>query len=250
MERGSNWGQDGPVTDVRQRPERRSDALTKPRIVGAAIALLDAGGADALTFRALAADLSTGPGALYHHVANKGELLSAAAVEVMTEVLAEAGSADPTASIRAVTAALFDAIAGHPWLGSQLVAAPWQPAVLQLFDRLGSEVTALGVPEAAQFDAASALVHHILGVASQYDASQYLDQTQTDRPGFIKSSTSPMVEPDIGRYPFLVRIEQQLVEHDDRQQFQAGIEIVLTGIATLRSTPSAGEPSTTPAAGS
>lgn len=234
MEHGSKVCQDGSVTDLRPRPERRSDALTKARIVDTAIAILDAGGVDALTFRALAADLSTGAGALYHHVANKGELLSAAAAEMMTAVLADAGHADPAASIRSVTTGVFDAITTHPWLGSQLVAAPWQPAVLQLFDRIGSEVTALGVPEAAQFDAASALVHHILGVASQYDAGQHLDRAAADRSGFIESSASPLVGPDSGRYPFLVRIERQLVEHDDRQQFHAGIEIILTGIAALR----------------
>lgn len=222
------------MTEVRQRSERRTDALTKLRIVEAAIALLDTGGAEALTFRALAANLATGAGALYHHVANKGELLSAAASKMMTDVLTAAGSADPVASIRAVTAGVFDVITAHPWLGSQLVAAPWQPAVLQLFDRIGSEVTALGVPEPAQFDAASAILHHVLGVASQYDAGQHLAQAQADRSGFIESSTSRLVGPDNGRYPFLVRIEQQLVEHDDRQQFHAGVEIILAGIETLR----------------
>ncbi len=233
MEHGSNMCQDGSVTDRRPRPERRSDALTKARIVDAAIAILDAGGADALTFRALAADLSTGAGALYHHVANKGELLTAAAAEMMTAILADTGHADPSASIRAVTTGVFDAVTSHPWLGSQLVAAPWQPAVLQLFDRIGSEVTALGVPEAAQFDAASALVHHVLGVASQYDAGQHLDRAGADRLGFIETSAAPLVAPDSGRYPFLVRTEKQLIHHDDREQFRAGIEIILAGISTL-----------------
>lgn len=219
---------------MRRRQERRSDALTKARIVAAAIALLDAGGIEALTFRALAADLATGAGALYHHVANKSELLSAAAAAMMTEILGAVASADPATSIRDATDGVFDAITAHPWLGSQLTAAPWQPAVLQLFDRIGSEVSALGVPERAQFDAASALVHHVLGVASQYDAGQYLDQAQGDRPGFIQSSTSPLVGPDRSGFPFLARIEQQLVEHDDRQQFRAGIEIILTGIDALR----------------
>jgi hypothetical protein len=39
---------------------------------------------------------------------------------------------------------------------------------------VGLAITALGVPERLQFDAASALVHHVLGVASQYDASRQL----------------------------------------------------------------------------
>lgn len=241
MERCSRLCQDGAVTDARQRPERRPDALTKTRIVETAIGILDTGGTEALTFRALAADLSTGAGALYHHVAGKGELLSAAASWMMTEVLAHAGDADPAASIRAVTAGVFDAISTHPWLGTQLTAAPWQPAVLQLFDRIGSEVTALGVPARAQFDAASALVHHVLGVASQHDASRHLGVVDADRPAFIESATSPLVGPDGGRYPFLARIEQQLVEHDDGQQFRAGIEIILSGIEALGRTPPTGE---------
>ncbi|GAA1938738.1 hypothetical protein GCM10009754_02190 [Amycolatopsis minnesotensis] len=39
--------------------------------------LLDAGGEGGLTFRALTERLATGPGAIYWHAANKGELLGA-----------------------------------------------------------------------------------------------------------------------------------------------------------------------------
>ena len=128
---------------------------------------------------------------------------------------------------------MFDAISTHPWLGTQLVAAPWQPAVLQLFDRLGFELTALGVPERSQFDAASALVHHVLGVASQYDAGLRLAGINMSRTAFLKSATSPLVHSE-RRYPFLTRIGQDLGDHDDRAQFQAGIEIILMGIEALR----------------
>ena len=44
----------------------------------AAIEILDAEGADGLTFRALAARLTTGSGAIYWHVADKDALLAAA----------------------------------------------------------------------------------------------------------------------------------------------------------------------------
>ena len=217
-----------------QRAERRSDALTKARIVDAAVALLDEGGTDALTFRALAGVLATGAGALYHHVASKGELLAEAASSAMAEVLAESSGPDPARSVRAVLAAVFDAITARSWLGTQLVAAPWQPAVLQLFDRVGSDLTALGVPERSQFDAASALVHHVLGVAGQYDATRRLADVAPSRPAFLRSATSPLLGAGAERYPFLARVGQDLVDHDDREQFRAGIEIILTGIETLR----------------
>src|ERR1700761_2111728 len=74
-----------------QRPERRTDALSKARIVEAAIEILDRDGEGALTFRALAARLATGSGALYWHVANKGDLLAATTSDVITRVMAGGG---------------------------------------------------------------------------------------------------------------------------------------------------------------
>src|SRR6201995_3799497 len=70
-----------------QRTERRTDALSKERIVEAAIEILDADGESALTFRALAARLATGSGAIYWHVADKRALLAAAADQVVAGVM-------------------------------------------------------------------------------------------------------------------------------------------------------------------
>ena len=74
--------QNGAVTKAKrvQRTQRRTDALSKERIIETAIEILDTEGESALTFRALAARLATGSGAIYWHVANKDELLAAADV--------------------------------------------------------------------------------------------------------------------------------------------------------------------------
>ena len=72
-----------------QRTERRADALSKERIVEAAIEILDADGESALTFRALAARLATGSGAIYWHVANKDDLLAATTDDVIARVMTE-----------------------------------------------------------------------------------------------------------------------------------------------------------------
>src|SRR5512142_2964988 len=75
------------------RIARRTEALSRERIVAAAIDILDDGGEGALTVRALAARLATGSGAIYWHVADKNELLAAAADEVIARVItAVAGS--------------------------------------------------------------------------------------------------------------------------------------------------------------
>ena len=78
------------VMTTRQRAKRRADALSKERIVEAAIEILDTDGEGALTFRALTARLATGSGALYWHVANKNELLTAATDDVIGRVKIDA----------------------------------------------------------------------------------------------------------------------------------------------------------------
>ncbi|HXO25664.1 MAG TPA: TetR family transcriptional regulator, partial [Streptosporangiaceae bacterium] len=100
-----------------QRTERRADALSKARIVAAAIDILDADGESALTFRALAARLATGSGALYWHVADKNDLLAAATDDIVARVMsAVVGGAEPREAIRAIALGVFDAIDAHPWV--------------------------------------------------------------------------------------------------------------------------------------
>ncbi|MGA1837194.1 helix-turn-helix domain-containing protein [Herbiconiux sp. 11R-BC] len=212
------------------RADRRTVALSKSQIVDAAVRMLDAGGVRALTFRDLAAQLSTGAGALYHHVSSKDELLEAAASSVMESVLVDADRDGPGQGVRTVMMGVFDTIAAHPWVGTQLAAAPWQPAVLLLFERVGSELDELGAPEAAQFDGASVLVQYLVGVASQFDAATRLTGMEMGRPAFLKAATSDARQTAGSRLSFLDRISRRLAEHDDRDQFRAGVEIILAGI--------------------
>ncbi len=88
------------------RTDRRTEALSKERIVEAAIGILDAAGEDGLTFRTLAARLATGSGAIYWHVADKNELLAAAADHVVARATGRAADgADPRGAIRALAPA-------------------------------------------------------------------------------------------------------------------------------------------------
>jgi AcrR family transcriptional regulator len=224
-----------PMATGTERTERRADALSKERIVEAAIEILDADGEGALTFRALAARLATGSGAIYHHVAGKNELLAAAAADVIARVMnAEVGGAEPRAAIRAIALGVFDAIDGHPWVGAQLSREPWQPAVLQIFERVGEQLQALGVPERAQFDCASALENYVLGLAGQYAAAARLIPRETDRSAFLGTVAARWARLVPAEYPFVRQMAARLPEHDDREQFLAGIDLILVGIAAVR----------------
>ena len=217
--------------------QRREDALSRQRIVDAAVALLDAAGAEGLTFRALATQLKTGPGAIYWHVANKNELLIAATDAVLARAMS-AGHPDhpghpPEQAIRAVAVGVFDAIDAHPWAGTQLALAPAEPVMLRIFESLGQQVQALGVPAAAQFTATSALLNYILGVAGQNAATARAVDPATNRTEFLGRAASAWAGLDPAEYPFTRTVADQLRDHDDRAQFLDGVDLILTGIAAL-----------------
>jgi AcrR family transcriptional regulator len=235
-----------------RRAQRRTEGLSRQRIVEAAVELLDAAGEDGLTFRALTEHLVTGPGAIYWHVANKGELLGAATDAVVAAALAigPAGSpAAPQDEIRAVALGLYDAIEEHPWLATQLATqlsrSPGGSVTPRIFESVGRAVRALGVPEDGWFTPASVLVHYILGAAGQNAANTANARTlgpDVDRAEFLDAVSKAWEQLDPDEYPLTRTVAQQVREHDDREQFLAGIDLVLAGIAALHLPSGPGQP--------
>ncbi|WP_405820279.1 TetR/AcrR family transcriptional regulator [Streptomyces sp. NBC_01390] len=219
-----------------RRPERREEPLSRERIVEAAIALLDETGEGGLTFRALARRLATGPGAIYWHVTGKDELLAAATDAVVTDAMvdAEATAATPGSSpveaVRALAVGVFDAIDVHPWIGTQLARAPAQSPLLRVFEHLGRQVQALGVPHAAQFTAASALLNYILGVGGQNAANARHHRPGDTRTEFLGTVSDSWANLDPEEYAFTRGVAEQLRDHDDREEFLAGIDLIVAGI--------------------
>ena len=217
------------------RSERRTEPLSREQIVATAIAILDEGGADALTFRTLAARLATGSGAIYWHVADKQTLLTAAADQLVAQAIAHAsGGASPSEAIRVLALGVFDTIDAHPWVGAQLAGDPWQHAVLRILEGVGAQVMALGIPEQARFNAATALLSFILGLAGQYAVGSSRLGGQMDRTTLLTEVAARWSQLDPIEYPFVRQVAVQLPGHDDRQQFLAGVDLILAGIERSR----------------
>jgi AcrR family transcriptional regulator len=210
------------------------DALSAERIVEAAIGILDRDGVNGLTFRTLASCLETGSGAIYWHVADKQTLLAAATDHVIAGVIAAvATQSAPHDTIRAVALGVFDAIEAHPWIGAQLSSDPWQRASLRILERIGGEVQAIGIPEHALFNAVSALMNCILGVAAQHAAASRLPR-DTERSDHLAAIAAGWAQLDPVEYAFVRRLATQLPGHDDRAQFLAGVDLVLVGVDSIR----------------
>jgi AcrR family transcriptional regulator len=209
--------------------------LSRDVIVKAATGILDAEGEDALTLRALTVRLNTGYGAIYHHVADRSDLLAAATDDVIADVVSGlAAGAEPQPALRAIALGLFDAIDAHPWVGAQLNREPWRPALLDLYEAISGHLQALNVPEPAVPDSAGVLVNYILGVAGQNAANaRALASSQLDRSAFLAAVADRWAQLDPARYPSVYRARAHLREHDDRQQFLAGVDLILAGIETV-----------------
>ncbi len=218
------------------RAPRRTDSLSRELIIQTAIEILDSGGEKALTLRALTVRLSTGYGAIYHHVADKSDLLATATDDVITGLLSGAvADADPRTALRDLALGLFDAIDAHPWVGAELSRQPWRPTLLDFYESIGRLLDALAVPEEVRFDAAGALVNYVLGVAAQNAANARLHAGgDTDRESFLENAAAEWAQIDPDRYPFVHAAATRLGEHDDREQFLVGVDIFLAGISALR----------------
>ena len=224
----SRWG----MVKKTRSSQRREESLSRDRIIEAAIALLDHSGEGGLTFRGLSERLATGPGAIYWHVADRNDLMTAACDAIVARTMnAPLVDASPEASIRALALGLFDAIDAHPWIGSALTRAAGQSPMLRIFERIGQQVRALGAPADAQWAVASALLNYILGVSGQNAANaQYAQAHKLDRADFLEALSKAWSQLDPDEYPFARSVAGQLPRHDDRVDFLAGIDLILRGI--------------------
>ena len=96
------------------------------------------------------------------------------------------------------------------------------------------QLQAFGVPEGGLPDSAGVLVNYILGVAGQNAANaRALASSKMDRSTFLATVAAQWARLDPDRYPSMHRARTQLREHDDREQFLAGIDLILAGIETV-----------------
>lgn len=215
---------------------RREDSLSRDRIIEASIAILDGSGEGGLTFRALSERLATGPGAIYWHVPNKGDLLTAACDAIIARAMnAPPVGATPQAIIRTLALGMFDAIDAHPWVGSALTRAPGQLPMVRILERIGRQVSALGVPDEEQWATVGALLNYILGVGAQNAANGQLGRTRgIDRSDFLDAVATTWSQLDPDAYAFTRSMAAHLRGHDDRRDFLAGIDLILSGIEASR----------------
>lgn len=115
------------MTSASRRPGKRRD-LSRGKLIGSALALIDRDGADGFSMRALADAVGVTPMALYNHFDSKQELLAAVADHVIAAAAFDGGHADWRDQLSHCFHALRELCLRHPGLPGLLEKEGAAPA--------------------------------------------------------------------------------------------------------------------------
>ncbi|BCO49455.1 putative transcriptional regulator, TetR family protein [Mycobacterium intracellulare] len=217
--------------DVNRGPRRSRGrpALPMDRILGAAVELLDAEGADALSMRSLAQRLGSGTATLYRHFSNRSELVSQVIDHILGEVDLDARAlADLPWQQACITFAqhMFDALRRHGNVAPLLIEyTPTGPSALANRERCLVILLDNGFAPAVAAHAYATLARYVLGFALQLPGA-------TDGGGEAELSAA-FHRLDPSRYPATVTVTDELpVPLAD--EFAFGLRLIVSGLERLR----------------
>lgn len=150
-----------------QSRRTRREPVTRGRALTAAIALADADGIEALTMRKLAQALDVEAMSLYHHVANKNDILDGMVDAIFTEIELPSNG-DWAAAMRGRAHSLRATLLRHPWaIGIMESRSAPGPATLRHHDTVIGCCRAAGFSVEMSAHAFSLLDSYIFGFVLQ-----------------------------------------------------------------------------------
>jgi len=211
-------------------PDRQP--LSRERIIAAAIDLADQKGIEALSMRGLGRELGVEAMSLYHHVANKEDLLSGMLDVIFGKIGLPSGE-DWREAMRQRAVSARAVFREHSWAVA-LLESREQPgeATFRHIDAV------IGVLSEAGFS--HALVGHAYALLDSYIYGFVLQENafRTEGPAEGRELAQTLVEamPE-GAYPHLVRFTREHVlqpRYDFALEFEVGLELILDGLERRR----------------
>lgn len=218
-----------------QASGRHKDALTRARVISAAVEIADARGLEALSLRRLAAELGVTPMSLYKHVKDKHEILA----EIRNRVLAEVelpphgDGSGWTQEMRDVLLATLVPLRRHPAIAPLALSGLLDgEAGLELCERLLSLLgqAGFGLEQAAQLspfvsNAVIGLATMRLADTSPLAGGQFGQRTPGD--------LGHLALLDPARFPVLRRLAEVGAPHQDRAYDERCVNVLVLGLEAL-----------------
>src|SRR5215210_3026275 len=209
--------------------------LTRERVLEAAVALAQRDGLESLSMRKLADELGAGAMSLYHHVANKEQLLDGMVDIVFGEIELPTTDEEWRDAMRKRALSTREALRRHPWaVGLMEGRTTHGPANLRLHDAV------LGCLRAAGFSIEMTV--HAYSVQDAYIygfALQERDMTPESAEDFAAEAQRQMHEYEavLEDYPHLVEVVGGHIAktgYDYAGEFLFGLDLILAGLDGLR----------------
>jgi AcrR family transcriptional regulator len=197
----------------------RNPLLSRERIVGAALEVVDAEGLAALSTRRLAAELGVSGPSLYNHFATKDELIDAVVDEVVGRVdTAMLGAAPWPDALRAWARSYRAALVAHPNLVPALAQGPGRrPNWLRMADAVFGALVDAGWPRSQATRIGALMRYFITGSALGSFARGFADDAALYAERY----------PHLGQAHLLAERQREI----DEGAFETGLTALIDGLA-------------------
>jgi AcrR family transcriptional regulator len=207
--------------------------LSKERVLRAAIELADTDGIEALSMRRLARELGVEAMSLYHHVANKDEILDGIVDAVIGEIDLPSDAADWKTAIRRSAISSRDVFVRHRWASSlSMSRQSGGPAQLGHADWLLRTLREAGLSQDMAYHAFHILEAYTLGYTVLQLNFPYTGAELADL------ATAFLQQLPADEYPdFVEHVHQHLEPRQGEEGgFELGLDLILDGLERARDT--------------
>jgi AcrR family transcriptional regulator len=208
--------------------------LSRERTLDAALKLADEGGIESLTMRKLGQALGFEAMSLYHHVANKDDVLDGILDLVLGESEPPSPAGDWDAAIRTSAISVHDALRRHTW-SCTLLMEPGRirPARLRYMDLLLGRLREAGFSAETTYSAYHVLDGYIFGFSLWETSYTYAAEEVTN----LEAKFAQTITADA--YPYLHEHAQQHfseVLHRGVRAFEFGLDLIVEGLKKIHDT--------------
>jgi AcrR family transcriptional regulator len=220
------------ASGIEMSTQRRAP-LSRERVIVEAVALADENGIGTLTMRSLADRLHVEPMSLYHHVANKDEILDGMVDVVFRDVELPSTQAEWKTAMRDRAASARDALRRHPWaIGRMESRLTPGPATLRHHDAVIGCLRSAGFTIELAAHAYSAIDSYLYGFAMQELNLPFTTPEETAAMAATFLDHFPAEE-----YPHLAELTTEHVlqpGYDYGDEFDFGLDLILDGLERAR----------------
>lgn len=210
--------------------ERQTRArLSRDKVLHGALAVADAGGIASLTIRSLAGQLGVKPMSVYHHVANKEDILDGLVDLVFSEIELPAADGDWRSEMHRRAGSVRRVLGRHRWaIGLLESRRSPGPATLQHHDAVLGTLRTAGFSRAMTAHAYALIDSYVYGFALQEASLPF------EGPESVGEVAGPIMELMAGgAYPHMVEMATSYYlrpGYDFADEFEFGLDLILDGL--------------------